>query len=208
MKVLPTRDRERQIFDLGHQYVACIDEVGRGALAGPAVIGIVVVQSVMMDYPDGIRDSKLISARMREKLLPGIHSWAVDVSIGEASPAEIDRVGIMAALGLAAQRALENLNCQPDAILLDGNINYLTAVSRVPVFTEIKGDMNCVGIAAASIVAKCERDDYMRRLDVECPGYAFDSNKGYSSSAHIKALQIRGVSSHHRASWNLPGLIP
>lgn len=206
MTVIPTRDRELEIISLGYRTVACIDEVGRGALAGPVLVGIVTVSSVMSEPPKGIKDSKLLSAPARQKLCPLIEEWALSTSTGEASAREIDELGIMNALALATQRGLSQLLTRPDAILLDGNVDFLSQVDTPPVFTQIKGDMNCTGIAAASVIAKVTRDAHMHALDQQIPEYSWIRNKGYSSAQHIRALSVNGVSEEHRKSWKLPGI--
>lgn len=202
----PNRVREKELFDSGYSTVACVDEVGRGALAGPVLVGVVVVESSMPMSPRGIRDSKLLSSSARERLFPEIHAWAHCAATGEASAREIDDLGIMGALALATQRGLSSLANSPQAILLDGNTNFLSRVIDLPVFTEVKGDTNCLGVAAASVIAKVTRDSHMCALDKKFPGYSWSRNKGYASPQHIRALQTLGVSPEHRISWNLPGV--
>ena len=211
MSAEPNRAKEMEILSSGYSTIACVDEVGRGALAGPVVVGIVVVQSAMGEPPKGIRDSKLLSISARERLFPQISQWALRVSTGHASSREIDEIGIMGALALATQRGLEHLRFEstrftPRAVLLDGNTNFLSEVTALPVFTEIKGDLTCLGIAAASVIAKVTRDRYMQALDIEIPGYSWGQNKGYASPQHIEALHNLGVSAEHRISWKLPGV--
>lgn len=211
MSAGPNRAKEMEIFSSGYSTIACVDEVGRGALAGPVVVGIVGVQSAMGEPPKGIRDSKLLTISARERLFPQISQWALCVSTGQASSREIDEIGIMGALALATQRGLEHLRFvntrfTPQAVLLDGNTNFLSEVTELPVFTEIKGDLNCLGIAAASVIAKVTRDRYMQALDKDIPGYSWGRNKGYASPQHIEALQALGVSAEHRISWKLPGV--
>lgn len=201
----PSRERELKLHDDGYVAVACVDEVGRGAIAGPVFIGIVVVARCMPDPPNGIRDSKLLSANVREKLAPGIREWAQCTSTGDASAREIDRLGIMGALALATQRGLAKLEIAPQVVLLDGKINFLSEIDTPPVFTQVKGDLNCFGIAAASIIAKVTRDAVMCGLNAQTPGYGWNRNKGYASVEHIKALNKLGVSPEHRRSWKLPG---
>ncbi len=206
MTMAPTRERELEILAAGYSTIACIDEVGRGALAGPVLVGIVVVSSVMNEPPKGVKDSKLLSASVRQRLSPLIEEWALCSSTGHASAREIDERGIVNALALAVQRGLSKLPIRPNAILLDGNVNFLSQVEATPVFPEVKGDMNCTGIAAASVIAKVARDAHMQALDAKIPGYSWTRNKGYSSPQHIQALSINGVSEEHRKSWKLPGV--
>jgi ribonuclease HII len=203
---MPNRAREMELFASGYSTIACVDEVGRGAIAGPVLVGIVVVESAMTMSPQGIRDSKLLSSSARESLLPQISSWAICSTTGEASAREIDDLGIMGALALATQRGLSSLATLPQAVLLDGNTNFLSQVTDLPVFTEIKGDVNCLGVAAASVIAKVTRDSLMCELDQKFPGYSWSRNKGYASAQHVQALRSLGVSPEHRTSWKLPGI--
>lgn len=204
----------------GPTHLAAADEVGRGALSGPVTIGMVVISADTRTAPQGVRDSKLLSPQARERLAPRIRRWAICSAVGHASPAEIDAYGIMAALRLAGHRALAQLDPVPDAVLLDGNHDYLAepeqgtlfdgpplpAVTLPPVTTMIKADMKCAAVAAASILAKTARDALMVDLHEECPDYAWLENKGYAAPAHIDALARLGPSEHHRRSWCLPGV--
>lgn len=179
--------------------------------------------------PFGVADSKLLTPQARQKLVPRIRRWAADSAVGHASAAEIDRVGIIAALRLAAERAVSQLSARPDWVLLDGNHDYLTPrqelelfavpgreplpeepgrwTCSVPVTTLIKGDMRCSSIAAASVLAKTERDAMLISYHEQYPEYGFAENKAYSSRQHVAALAEHGPSAIHRCSWNLPGLI-
>jgi ribonuclease HII len=238
----PSLRFERELQRSGHRLVAGMDEVGRGALAGPVSVGVVVIDEVCRSAPVGVKDSKLLSPQMRERLVPGIKRWATDHAVGHASPAEIDRYGIMVALRFAGTRALAALSVIPDLIILDGNYDWLTDPARVgllgflgeglgldsvtvpvvpvpgvpvglapvgpcvPVRTLIKADLSCSSVAAASVLAKVERDAMMVELAGEVPGYAWELNKGYSAPEHFLALQSHGATVHHRRSWRLPGL--
>ncbi|MFC6153416.1 ribonuclease HII [Nocardioides yefusunii] len=224
---VPTLRTERSIIREGYPLLACADEVGRGALGGPVSVGMVVVDADTRTAPQGVKDSKLVPAKLREELAPKVRRWAVAHAVGHASAAEIDAHGIVVGLRLAAQRALAGLGVVPDLVLLDGNHDYLTApeqfslfdapptawdldgtpeVEVPPVRTEIKGDMRCAGVAAASILAKTERDAIMAELATEHPGYAWEVNKGYASPDHVAALATRGPCVQHRRSWSLPGV--
>jgi ribonuclease HII len=198
-----------------------MDEVGRGALAGPVSVGVVVVDEACRSAPVGVKDSKLLSHQVRERLVPKIQGWATAYAVGHSSPGEIDRYGIMVALRLAGTRALAGLSVIPDLILLDGNHDWLTDPGRVgllglceeaiegvptPVRTMVKADLFCSSVAAASVLAKVERDAMMVALAVKVPGDAWELNKGYSAPEHFAALQSRGPSVHHRRSWHLPGV--
>lgn len=212
----PTLDLESELLHTGARLVACVDEVGRGAIAGPVVLGVVVLTSPVSPIPTGIRDSKLLSAKARQRMLPQIEEWASSTSVGSATAHEIDELGIMKAMGLAGQRALEQISLQQnksyildpsvDVVLLDGNIDYLKGYTDLRVVTQTKADLTCAGVAAASIVAKCHRDSTMADLALAHPGYGFESNKGYASAQHIQALSHLGVSAQHRSSWTLPGV--
>lgn len=203
--MFPSRDREFQMFEQGIGTIACIDEVGRGAIAGPVVLGLVVVQPVMGQVPVGLRDSKLLSPMRREVLNGLVREWAVNCAIGEASAQEIDDMGIMRAMALAGSRALSVLPQVPDAILLDGNVDYIAHITSVPVRTEVKADVHCSGVAAASIIAKVYRDHLMCELDAVVPGYSLALNKGYSAPAHREAIRTLGLTHLHRRSWNIHG---
>ncbi len=217
----PTLRFERALLREGHALLACVDEVGRGALSGPVTLGVVVIDLSTRTAPRGVRDSKLLSPDARVRLAPKVRRWAVAHGVGHASPAEIDAVGLMAAMRLAGQRAMAQLGVVPDLVLLDGNHDYLSPPEQLglldpepvewgpipPVRTAIKADMRCAGVAAASILAKTERDALMVELHAECPEYGWAQNKGYSAPEHLAALSSYGPSVHHRRSWNLPGLV-
>ena len=209
----------------GAGLLAAIDEVGRGALAGPVSVGVVLLSADTKPAPLGVADSKLLTPQARERLVPRIRRWALDCAVGHASAAEIDRIGVIAALRLAAERAVTQLSVKPDWVLLDGNHDYLSVRDdglfdrafdvacdepdrwrcRVPVRTLIKGDLKCSSIAAASVLAKTERDGIMISLAEKYPQYGFEENKAYSSTQHFAALVEHGPSEIHRCSWNLPG---
>ncbi len=207
---------ERGLLRAGATAIACLDEVGRGALSGPVAVGVVVVTAETKTAPTGVRDSKLLSAAKRAELAPLIRQWAPH-AVGMAMPQEIDDVGVMGALGLAARRGIHSVGVRVDHVLLDGNVDYVTPpeqgdlfserweVADVPaVTTRIKADMHCAGVAAASIIAKTTRDDLMAQLGHEFPEYDWISNKGYASQVHSEALGRLGPTPHHRLSWHLP----
>lgn len=220
----PTLRYERELLRAGATAIACADEAGRGALCGPVSVGIVVVTERTRTAPQGVRDSKLLSEERRRALAPRIRRWA-DHAVGMASSAEIDRIGIMAALRLAGHRALAALPTCPDLVLLDGNHDYLTPPAQESLFedqpdaeapavpvprvvTRVKADLRCAGVAAASILAKTARDDLMAALAPEHPDYRWDENKGYAAPEHLAALRRLGPTPHHRVSWSLPGSLP
>ena len=205
---IPSLRAERELFDGGAPIVLACDEVGRGALAGPVSVGIVVIDTGVRRMPAGLRDSKLMSEPRREAMAPKAAAWVRGWAMGEASAAEIDAIGIMACLGLAGARAFAALAAaQPDIddapLLLDGNYDWLSAPieRRARVVTRIKADRDCASVAAASVIAKVHRDGGMRRAHDETPLYAWDENKGYSSPAHFAAIDEHGPSGLHRMTW-------
>jgi ribonuclease HII len=217
--VIPTPDlsRERQLFRAGADVVAGMDEVGRGAIAGPVSVGVVAVPPGVRSVPKGVRDSKLLRPEVREALAPRIRRWAPWHAVGHASAEEIDAMGIIAALRLAGLRALALLPVLPDLVLLDGSHDWLTppvpdlfateeAPDCPPVIMMIKGDLRCSTIAAASVLAKIERDAILRDLAAVHPDYGWSGNKGYATPDHIAALRSFGTCDLHRRSWELPGL--
>jgi ribonuclease HII len=208
----------------GARLVAGMDEVGRGALAGPVSVGVVVVDAATRTAPKGVADSKLLSPSAREALVPLLQKWPVAWAVGHAGPAEIDAHGIIAALRIAGRRALAQVRrvCgDVDVVLLDGSHDWLSR-PQVDLFeaaglddsdglgidpavrTLVKADLQCASVAAASVLAKVERDLLLTRLARQYPMYAWDQNKGYSAPAHLAALQVHGTTPQHRRSWNLP----
>lgn len=235
----PSLRVERALQRDGHRVLAGMDEVGRGALAGPVSVGVVVIDETCRSAPTGVRDSKLLVPAARERLVPRIRRWALGHAVGHAGPDEIDEIGIMAALRLAGVRALSQLTVVPDLVILDGNHDWLSDPTRVgllglaeqvgdvqlvsppttggdrrdagaesayetpPVRTMIKADMKCSSVAAASVLAKVERDGMMVALAQEIPAYGWADNKGYSAPEHFSALAELGPCEHHRRSWRL-----
>lgn len=217
----PTLRVERRILRSGCAALAASDEVGRGALSGPATVGMVLVTAKTRTAPVGVRDSKLLTAQAREALVPRIQRWAAGYSVGHASAAEIDDLGIIAALRLAGHRAIAALPLRPEAVLLDGSHDYLTPPGQAslfdaaamlehmpPVITMVKADLQCAAVAAASVLAKTARDAIMIQFAQRHPQYGWQENKGYASPEHIEALQQYGPTPLHRVSWRLPGLQP
>ncbi|MCI7551395.1 MAG: ribonuclease HII [Actinomycetaceae bacterium] len=215
-----------QSIDDGHTvpreevFLAGVDEVGRGALAGPASVGIALINvHTSDDFPRGLQDSKLMSARRREEIIQPVQAWVAASAVGHAPAYEVNEYGILGALRNAARRACKSLEQQGyviSGLILDGKHNWWSQTSvmetgeeplpDVPVFMEIKGDARCAVVAAASVLAKVERDALMVELDAADPRYHWAANKGYSSAAHIAALNQYGPSPHHRTSWKLPGV--
>lgn len=218
MSAAPSLRIERRLLREGRAAVACVDEVGRGALSGPVTVGMVLVTPQTRTAPRGVRDSKLLTPQARRDLVPRIERWAAAHAVGHATAAEIDRYGIITAMRLAGHRAVALLSPRPDLLLLDGNHDYLTAPDQgalfapdglvddlPPVMTMVKADLRCAAVAAASILAKTTRDAIMVDLAAEHPEYGWDVNKGYASPDHIAALAEHGPTVHHRRSWRLPG---
>jgi ribonuclease HII len=215
MSLSPTLDLERELFASGVRALASIDEVGRGAIAGPVTVGVVVITPSCGEPPAGVRDSKLLSPARRLSLIEPIIAWVTAQAVASATSGEIDELGIVAALRLAGVRALtalESSGISPDLVLLDGSHDWLSSDSlfddpigyRVPpVRTQIKGDLTCASIAAASVLAKVDRDAHMTELDAQFPDYGWSGNKGYGSAGHQQAIRELGVTEFHRVSWNI-----
>ncbi|MDF2848361.1 MAG: ribonuclease [Oerskovia sp.] len=221
----PTLRHERAILDSGARFVAGMDEVGRGALAGPVSVGVVVVDLSTGTFPKGLTDSKMLTPAAREAMLPAVRDWGLAWAVGHAGPAEIDAHGIVVALRLAGRRALAQVRRSlgpVDAVLLDGKHDWLTrpgvdlfeafdldpeddlALPDPAVRTLVKADLQCASVAAASVLAKCERDGLMTGLARQYPAYGWDGNKGYGSAVHVEALKAHGPTPQHRRSWRLP----
>lgn len=194
----PTHTVERSLrATTGARVVAGVDEVGRGAWAGPVTVCAAVTG--LRRPPEGLTDSKLLTPARRAAMAERLTGWVTAHALGHATPREIDTLGMTAALRLAAVRALEGLPERPDAVILDGKHDYLGAPWRVR--TVIKGDRSCVAVAAASVLAKVRRDTMLAELAAEHPEFGFDSNAGYPSPAHVAALREHGPTAHHRRSW-------
>ena len=213
----PTLRVERKLLRDGVVRLASVDEVGRGSPAGPAYVGVVVVDATVTRRLSGVRDSKLLTPEARQALVPSIRSWAVDWAVGSAGAPEVDRYGITAALRLAARRALRQLAMRPDLVLLDGSHDWLSGPAMedplssvpltpwtTPVVTRVKADLTCASVAAASVLAKVARDAVMVGLAESFPDYGWGENKGYATPGHLDALRRLGPSPHHRVSWRLP----
>lgn len=194
----PTHQVERSLrATTGAKVIAGIDEVGRGAWAGPVTVCAAVTG--LRRPPAGLTDSKLLTAKRRTKMAVVLMDWVTSHGLGHASPEEIDELGMTAALRLAAVRALDALPVRPDAVILDGKYDYLGDPWQVR--TVIKGDQSCVAVAAASVVAKVARDKMMAELGMEHADFGFADNAGYPSPVHRAALEERGPTPYHRLSW-------
>ncbi|WP_061781800.1 ribonuclease HII [Microbacterium hominis] len=207
--VAPRLTVERRLLKEHALVIAC-DEVGRGALAGPVAVGAAVMDAAgaRRRIPEGLRDSKLVAEHRRPDVAARAAAWVGASAVGWASAAEIDEVGIIRALGLAALRAIADLRAagivpEEAIVILDGNHDYITPAggSGLRVRPIVKADRDCASAAAASVLAKVARDDLMTRLHDEHPVYRWERNKGYASLEHRDAIRAHGLSAHHRASW-------
>ncbi len=214
----PTLELERELIASGAKYVAGVDEVGRGALAGPVSVGVAIVSSDTGPIPTGLRDSKQISRQAREKLIAPVSAWVVEYAIGHVAASEIDQIGIVPALRLAWVRAHQQLVIKPEHVILDGKHNWLiepksdlfTAENppisdiQVPVTMRVKADATCAAVSAASVLAKVARDELMREAALIYPDFGWEGNVGYGSTEHMSAISRLGATDLHRKSWNLP----
>jgi len=196
--IAPTLERESALWAQGHEVVAGVDEVGRGPLAGPVIAAAVVFPPGQLPI-EGLRDSKLLTRRQRDRAVLEVKSQAFAWTVGAASVKEIDKLNIRRATALAMRRALDSLPCSPDYVLIDGNPVPELGSSHEAI---VKGDRVCQSIAAASVVAKCLRDHLMTLLARRYPRFGWDSNKGYGTAAHLDALEEIGPSPHHRKSFS------
>lgn len=207
--VAPKLTLERKLLT-EYDLIISLDEVGRGALAGPVAVGAAVMDAAgaRRRVPEGLRDSKLVPEKRRPDVAARAAAWVQASGVGWASAAEVDEGGIMRALGLAASRAIDAVVAQGAGIesalvILDGNYDYLSRVHAVPlqVRSVIKGDRDCASVSAASVIAKVARDTYMAELHANHSVYQWDRNKGYASLEHRAAIRAEGLSPFHRASW-------
>jgi ribonuclease HII len=215
----PDLREERRLRREGHEWVAGLDEVGRGAWAGPLTVGVAVVRPrvQLRSVPAWLRDSKMLSEARREEIFGAVGKWCEAWSVGHSTARECDEWGMTEALRVAARRALAGLGQSPDALLVDGPVNLLrhgpgqqeVAESYEGVVRPIvDGDARCVSVAAASVLAKVVRDRIMRDEADHFPAYAFERNKGYPSLVHQTALRGYGPSAIHRRSWAFMGELP
>ena len=190
---------ESHYFD-GMTEAGC-DEAGRGCLAGSVYAAAVILPP---DYQNPrLNDSKKLTAKTRRELREEIMSDAVAWAVGVVTPEEIDRINILNASFLAMHRALDALSVRPEAVIVDGN--RFKPYRDLPYATIVKGDGKYQAIAAASILAKTFRDDYMDRLAEEYPHYGWHSNKGYPTREHREGIRLHGITPYHRKSYNLLG---
>lgn len=214
-KTYPSLELERSLANEGHRFIIGIDEVGRGCVAGPVAVGAALIDMQMpqvANWPVGLADSKLLTPRQRNKLAPETLAWVAGSALGTSSVQEIESQGIVWSLANAAERALAELLESADlrrqlahegcVIILDGSHDWLSSKSGgLPVVVRPKADRDCVSVAAASIIAKVARDRLMAELHEQHSQYGWDSNVGYASEGHIRALREHGPTEHHRLSW-------
>ncbi len=208
-QVTPGWQNELELHAKGFRLIAGVDEAGRGAWAGPLVAGAVVFRHPdevtssltaddLLEALSYLKDSKMLSPLLREKLLPAIQSLAVATGVGIVSSGLVDVIGVGPANRLAMSRAVRDLGVWPDFLLLDA---FRLPAMPIPQRPIVKGDATCMSIAAASIVAKVARDHIMCGHDADYPGYSFAQHKGYGTRMHVNALSALGVSPLHRRSY-------
>ena len=190
-------DFERQAIAEGYKFIAGVDEVGRGCLAG-AVVAAAVILDLSKPLPDGLNDSKKISAKNRERITEEIKANAVCYSIGQIEADEIDRINILQATKKAMRSATENLNPKADFLLIDA---VQLKEINLPQKAIIHGDAISASIAAASIVAKTYRDNLMQEIDKIYPEYGFAKHVGYGTKVHFEALRKYGACAIHRKTF-------
>jgi len=195
-RTVPSLNVERQLWAEGREVVVGVDEVGRGAWAGPISVGAAVLPPDRRVYK--VRDSKLLTEVERERMYDRVASWCRAWAVGHASQEECDRLGMSAAQKLAARRAIDGLGIVPDEVLVDGSWDFVAGGRARRL---VKGDATCLSIAAASILAKVTRDRLMRGEAVHYPVYDFEYNKGYPCPRHKVALKGWGPSAIHRRTW-------
>ncbi|WP_144785312.1 ribonuclease HII [Microbacterium sp. BH-3-3-3] len=205
----PTLTLERRLLK-DHAIVIACDEVGRGALAGPVAVGAAVIDPARSRkrVPAGLRDSKLVPEARRPEVAARAAAFVQHSAVGWASSVEVDEIGIIRALGLAAVRAIADLRAhgvvpEEALVILDGNHDYITPAGEpgLTVRPIIKADRDCASAAAASVIAKVARDTLMTGLHDDHPAYGWARNKGYASLDHREAITAHGMSVHHRHSW-------
>ena len=188
---------EREYLAKGAKYLAGVDEVGRGPLAGPVTVACAIMPLGDEDIIQGVNDSKKLTEKKREELYGKILDKAIAYSIEWADEKTIDEINILEATKRCMKKAVDSLSVAPDLVLVDA----VKLDCKYPVLPIIKGDAKSYSIACASILAKVARDRYMREMDVKYPEYGFASNKGYGSAKHIEALKNIGACELHRRTF-------
>lgn len=202
----PSFEIERNAIKDGYNTLAAMDEVGRGAWAGPLSVGVVVMdKNCILSKQDNenilkIRDSKELSSRTRFELADFIRNWTIDSAVAHATENELNKFGLSQSLRLAARRALESLKIKPELILYDGREPFFKG--KTPSRSFIHGDQRSLLIASAAILAKTTRDLIMQDYAQNWPQYGFETNKGYGTKYHLAALNGWGPSYIHRINWS------
>ena len=196
MSIVNLWEIEQTYFDRGVTVICGVDEAGRGPLAGPVCAAAVILPKGL-EIP-GLNDSKKLTDKKRRELMPVIKEQALAYGIAFATHEEIDQINILQATFLAMERAMQQLNIRPELALIDGNRQKDFGIN---VETVVKGDSRSANIAAASVLAKVTRDDYMEAMALEYPGYGFEVHKGYGTKAHYEALRALGPCPIHRMTF-------
>jgi ribonuclease HII len=191
-----TMDRYPKELD-NLEFIAGVDEVGRGCLSGPVFAAAVILPKDFKS--DNIKDSKKLSEKARLKAYEEIYKNAIDISVHSVSPQDIDKHNIQNAVYASMNGAIDGLETKPEHVLVDGNI--FDSYSDIPYTCVVKGDNKYLPIASASIVAKVIRDEYMKKLHEDYPMYHWDKNKGYGSKHHIEIIKEQGITHHHRKTF-------
>jgi ribonuclease HII len=199
----PTLAYEKAAWADGCDLVVGVDEVGRGAWAGPLMVGAALLPRDRRVYR--VRDSKMLTEAMRERLFDRVAGWCAAWAVGVATQPECDELGMAEAQRLAARRAMQGLGVSADRVLVDGRWDFVGLGNTERI---VKGDALCLSIAAASILAKVTRDRYMRAEAHHYPGYDFEHNKGYPCPRHKMALQAYGPTAIHRRTWVFMDALP
>ena len=214
IKPWPDASREQALYQNGARTIVGIDEVGKGSWAGPLVIGIAMLSDEVIfgDQPavalGGVRDSKQLLEAKREAMFDEVAANCLRWSTGLATAAECDELGMVAAQRLATARGFAALGLNVDVAIVDGRWDFVSPHAR-KVVLEVKADVNCVSVSAASVLAKVTRDRMMRESANDYPQWHFDTNKGYPCPRHRTALQGYGPSAIHRKSWAfMPNYVP
>lgn len=203
-KTLPDFSIEQELFRDGYRFIAGIDEAGRGALAGPLGVGLVIYSpekftSIPPEISESINDSKQLTHKKRVRALPGIEKYAL-AAVSVLVPHKIiDEININRATELGIQRLIAKSPVKPDILIIDGNYKFRFSIPSVSV---VKGDSRSVTIASASILAKVRRDAIMDKIELRYPGYGFSCNKGYGTAAHLSSIENCGFCNVHRKSYD------
>ena len=200
MDGLPTFDGEDEVRALGYGVIAGIDEVGRGALAGPVVAAAVVLpRDTCIPWLSLVRDSKQLSSQHRDRIFDLVVETRIAFGLGAVSHALVDALGIVKATRLAMNLAVDNLRERPDYLLIDA---MSLPETRLPQKGIIRGDQFCLSIACASVVAKVSRDRHMQQMDALYPGYGLADHKGYGTPDHLEKLRELGPCPIHRRTFS------